>query len=155
MTIKSFRGMMQEDQVDTVPLSTNTGSMGYKITKMQIMPVDTGGAVNTSNEATIQIYSIKSSADTQAGLTHASVDFSDNTLLGVAYFNRDQGVVAVNSKTVIFDNIKFNQDIYLVYKDSQNNTIGFNYYIELEQMRLALDENTVATLKDIRNIASQ
>ena len=30
-----------------------------------------------------------------------------------------------------------------------------NYYIELEQMPLALDENTVATLKDIRNITGQ
>ena len=27
-----------------------------------------------------------------------------------------------------------------------------NYYIELEQMKLDLSENTVATLKDIRNI---
>ena len=30
-----------------------------------------------------------------------------------------------------------------------------NYYIELEQIKLDLNENTVATLKDIRNIASQ
>jgi len=30
-----------------------------------------------------------------------------------------------------------------------------NYYIELEQVKLDLNENTVATLKDIRNIASQ
>jgi hypothetical protein len=29
-----------------------------------------------------------------------------------------------------------------------------NYHIELEQVSLALDENTVATLKDIRNIES-
>ena len=29
-----------------------------------------------------------------------------------------------------------------------------NYYVELEQMKLDLNENTVATLKDIRNIES-
>jgi len=28
-----------------------------------------------------------------------------------------------------------------------------NYYIELEQMKLDLNENTVDTLKDIRNVA--
>jgi hypothetical protein len=154
MPIKSFRGMMQENQVDVIPLSTNTGKVGYRITKMQVMPVDTGGASNTSNEATIQIYSIKNTADAQAALTNANIDFSDNTLLGVAYFTRDQGVVAVNSETIIFDNTKFNQDVFIVYKDSQTNNVGMNYYIEMEASTLSLDENTVATLKDIRNIVS-
>ena len=45
----------------------------------------------------------------------------------------------------------FNQDIYVTHED----TVGSqpcNYYIELEVVKLALDENTVATLKDIRNI---
>ena len=152
MTTKSFRGMMQEDEVDVIPLSTNTGKIGYRITKMQIMPVDVGGAVNTANEATVQIYSIKTSADSQAALTNANIDFSDNTLLGVAYFTRDQGVVAINSETIIFDNTKFNQDVFIVYKDSQTNNVGFNYYIEMETSMLSSDENTVDTLKDIRNI---
>ena len=155
MATKSFRGMMQKDQVDTIPLSTKTGTTGYRITKLQVMPVDIGGNVNTSNETSIQIYSIESSAAAQAALTHQNIDFSNNTLLGVGYFTRDQGVVAVNSETIIFDNTKFNQDVYVVYKDSQTNTIGMNYYIEMEQMPLSLDENTVATLKDIRNIKSQ
>ena len=154
MTIKSFRGMMQEDQVDTVPLSTNTGSIGYKITKMQIMPVDTGGAVNTSNEATIQIYSINSSADTQAGLTHGSVDFSDNTLLGVGVFSSQAAAQTYpEDMTIIFDNMVFNQDIYITAKAEQGTNV--NYYIELEATKLALDENTVATLKDIRNITGR
>jgi hypothetical protein len=155
MPIKSFRGMMKEDQVDIIPLSTRTGGIGYTIKKIQVMPVDVGGANNTSNEATIQIYSVLSSANAQKALTNASIDFSDNTLLGVGYFTRDQGVVAVNSETIIFDNMTFNQDIYVVYKDSQTNNVGMNYYIEMEQIKLDLNENTVATLRDIRNVASQ
>jgi hypothetical protein len=45
----------------------------------------------------------------------------------------------------------FNQDIYISNVDSIGSN-AMNYYIELEQSTLSLDENTVATLKDIRNI---
>ena len=155
MPIKSFRGMMKEDQVETVHLHTNDGSTGYKIKSLRIMPVDTGGATNTANEATVQVFTISKDAITQAALTHASVDFSNQTMIGVAYFLRDQGVVAITSETIIFDNVTFNQDLFLVYKDSQNNTIGMNWHMELEQVKLDLNQNTVATLKDIRNIESQ
>jgi transcriptional regulator of aromatic amino acid metabolism len=152
MPIKSFRGMTQEDAIERVHLHTNDGSTGYKIKALRIMPVDTGGNVNTANEATLQIFTIEEDAVTQAGLAHASVDFSNPTLIGVAYFLRDQGVVAITSETIIFDNVTFNQDIYVVYKDSQTNNVGMNWHIELEQVKLDLNENTVATLKDIRNI---
>ena len=53
---------------------------------------------------------------------------------------------------VIFDNEKFNQDIFVTNVDVVGNSAPINYYIELEQIKLSLDENTVATLKDIRNI---
>jgi hypothetical protein len=155
MPIKSFRGMIQEDQVETVHLHTNDGSTGYKIKSLMVMPVDTGGSVNTANEATLQVYTTNTEAIRQAALTHASVDFSNQTLIGVAYFLRDQGVVAITSETIIFDTLTFNQDIYLVYKDSQTNAVGLNWHIELEQVKLDLNENTVATLKDIRNIEGQ
>ena len=48
----------------------------------------------------------------------------------------------------------FNQDIYLTHLESQGSS-AVNYYLELEQIKLDLNENTVATLKDIRNIKSQ
>ena len=35
MPTKSFRAMMVTDTVDTIPLSTNNGSVGYKIKKLQ------------------------------------------------------------------------------------------------------------------------
>ena len=52
---------------------------------------------------------------------------------------------------VVFDNEIFNQDIYITHTDAHA-TGECNYYIELEQIKLDLNENTVATLKDIRNI---
>jgi hypothetical protein len=151
----TFRERIYEDQVERINLHTNDGLKGYKISKFQIMPVDTGGSGNTSNEATMQLYSVEANAIAQAALTNAVVDFSDPTLIGVAFFLRDQGTVAITSETIIFDNLKFNQDVFVVYKDSQTNNEGMNYHIELEEMKLDLNEQTVATLKNIRNTGSQ
>ena len=60
-------------------------------------------------------------------------------------------LLAQNHEVVIFDNEIFNQDIYITHTDNKN-AESINYYIELEQIKLDLNQNTVATLKDIRNI---
>ena len=52
---------------------------------------------------------------------------------------------------VIFDDDVFNQDIYITHVETVG-TEPCSYYIKLEQVKLSLDENTVATLKDIRNV---
>ena len=53
------------------------------------------------------------------------------------------------SNVIVFDQTVFNQDIYITHKDV---SIGqaVNYYLELEQVKLAKDEAAVATLKDMR-----
>ena len=58
-------------------------------------------------------------------------------------------VVYTFNTAVVFDNVKFNQDIYITHQDE---AVGqsFNYYLELEQVKLDLNEATVATLKDMR-----
>jgi len=129
---------------DTIVLHTNDGSTGYRIVKFQVMPARPGEA---GQEALVQIWKVEqTTTPTSAG----TVDFSDPTLLGAAagIFGVGEGLPA----PIIFDNEIFNQDIYITHTDNRN-AERINYYIELEQMSLALDENTVATLKDIRNTA--
>lgn len=141
MPIKSFRGLIADDATDIVPLHTNTGSKGYRIVKFEIMPSKISVA---HTNAVVQIFTIE---DNVAPST--TIDFSNNTLLAAArYVDR---VNVEMSEATIFDNMTFNQDIYIKYKDADAAT-EINYYIELEQVNLALDENTVATLRDIRNI---
>ena len=53
-------------------------------------------------------------------------------------------------QTIIFDNVKFNQDIFITYYDVSTSNDDMNYHIELEKMKLNSDEATVATLKDMR-----
>jgi len=148
MPIKSFRGQMVPGTVDTIRLATNTGSKGYRITKFQIINKTPHGVDST---LVAKIFTIPQSSAT------ATIDFSDNTLLGCAIYEDQASKTSPPQgyESVIFDNITFNQDIYVTMADTDTNTDPGNYYIELEQIKLDLNENTVATLKDIRNIKSQ
>ena len=144
MPIKSFRGKIKDGGIDTIVLHTNDGSTGYQIKKVQCVPADPG---TTNTEHVFKIFKIPQTTAT------GSIDFSDQTLLASVYLSsRDDRYGGDN--IIVFDNEIFNQDIYLTHDDT-NNAGAVNYYTELEQVKLSLDENTVATLKDIRNIKGQ
>jgi len=144
MTIKTFRGLIAHGAQDIVSLHTNDGAIGYKIVKLQGIDSVPG----TQNvEGIIKIYSVPQTT------IDGNVDFSDQTLLAVHYYTEAGSATAPGMVNVIFDNMIFNQDIYVTYVEGSTNTAG-NYYIELEQIKLDLNENTVATLKDIRNVTA-
>ena len=145
MPIKTFRGKIADGIQDTIVLHTNNGATGYRIKKFQGIGAEPG---TTGMESTLKIYKVKQSAVNNA------VDFSDQTLLGVCYVTDNAGRQLDVSSAVIFDEEVFNQDIYITHEDTLGSE-ACNYYIELEQMKLDLNENTVATLKDIRNIKGQ
>jgi hypothetical protein len=139
--MKSFRGLLADGGIDTIPLHTNNGSTGYKITKLEIMPNTPGAA---SAEFIMQVFTVKPDA------ASATVDFSNQECIGAAYLT-DRSDNTKAPETIVFDSLKFNQDIYVTLVTNESNN-ACNYHIELEQVKLSLDENTVATLKDIRNI---
>ena len=146
MPIKSFRGQIADITTDTIVLHTNNGSTGYRIVKFEIMPAAPG---TVSQETICKIFKIP-----QTSTPTGTIDFSDNTLLAAAYYQDSQSAGDNQATTIIFDNEIFNQDIFITNKDVSGNDPGaaINYHIELEQIKLSLDKNTVATLKDIRNI---
>ena len=139
--IKTFRGLMADDTQDTIVLHTNDGSTGYRIVKFQVMP-----KTDSLIETTMKIYKTS-----QATIT-SDMDFSDNTLLAAAFYAQTASIDA-NKEVVIFDTEIFNQDIYITLK-AHSSAAELNYYIELEQIKLDQSANTVATLKDIRNVAT-
>jgi len=142
--IVSFRGLIADGAQDTIVLHTPDGSTGYRIVKFRLLANDAG---ITAQESTVKIYKVEQTAIT------SPVDFSDNTLLAAGFWS-NHNLSHTNSEDihVIFDNEIFNQDIYVTHVETVATT-AVNYYIELEQMPLDLNENTVATLKDIRNQA--
>jgi len=138
--IVSFRGQVDNGDILQIPLSTRDGSTGYRIAKFQCMLEGFEDA-----EMVIKIYTIKQTT------TSHNVDFNDQTLLAAALISGSASAEAnPEDQTIIFDNMIFNQDLYIT-GDKNSTARAVNWYIELEQMPLALDESTVATLKNIRN----
>jgi len=144
--IVSFRGLIADAAQDIIPLHTRDGSTGYRIKKFQTIS-NQNSAGGASGEHFTLIWSVPQA--TVSGTT-PNIDFSDQTLLAVNWSANNAERAFVQS--IIFDNMTFNQDIYVTHIDAAG-TQSNNYYIELEQMPLDLNENTVATLKDIRNVA--
>ena len=140
--IISYRGLIADGAQRQIALQTNNGLKGYRIVKLNIITENPG---TTAYEHIIKIYKTEQSAVT------ADIDFDDNRLLGVGFTKGDELTYrSAGTTDIVFDNEKFNQDIYVTHVDTKN-ALSCNYYLELEQMDLSLDEQTVATLKDIRN----
>jgi len=139
--IKTFRGLIADGGQDTIVLHTNNGSTGYRIVKFQMTSKDPG---TDTVEGAIKIYKVEQTT------IDGTVDFSDNTLLGVGEYHKNENTAYPLGVNIIFDQEVFNQDIYVTWKDNLTG-VALNYYIELEQFKLDLNESSVATLKDIRN----
>ena len=142
--IKTFRGSLLDDEIDTIHLHTNDGSTGYRITKFELLP----GAIGASDQVAIVKILKVSEAPT------AIINFEDNKLLGAGIFRAGNLLPESATTSIIFDRETFNQDIY-VSLNNLDADVAMNYYIELEQVKLDLGESTVATLKDIRNVKTQ
>tara|TARA_Y100000401_G_scaffold115980_2_gene120733 strand:+ start:338 stop:778 length:441 start_codon:yes stop_codon:yes gene_type:complete len=140
MPIKSFRGQLAHGAVDLISLHTNDGSTGYKIKKLELLQTD----ANENVEATFKVFSVPQTTAT------GTADFSDQTLLAAGMYWSSTAQADVHESIITFDNITFNQDIYLTMYD-YGFAAALNYHIELELVKLDLNENTVATLKDLRN----
>ena len=141
--IKTFRGKMEDDVQDTIVLHTNDGSLGYRIVKFQVLTAAPGTA---NLEHVLKIYKVSQSS------IDGTIDFSDNTLLACAVTQDYTAAYQLGwNQHIIFDQEVFNQDIYITHKEIVGNALACNYYLELEQFKLDKNENTVATLKDIRN----
>jgi len=150
--IKTFRGMLPGVQggsagsVNTIVLHTNNGKTGYKIHNLELIQKSPGAA---NCEGLVIVWK---TTPTAAQITATTIDFSDNTILAVAFYSANTTSQSYpEDMTVIFDKDIVNQDIYLTYIDVSTVNDDMNYYLELEQISLDLNESTVATLQSLRN----
>tara|TARA_Y100000004_G_C8592007_1_gene276872 strand:- start:24 stop:452 length:429 start_codon:yes stop_codon:yes gene_type:complete len=138
--IKSFRGQLKDAQIKKIRLSTNNGLTGYRIVKFKIIE-NSPGVGNSEN--LVQLYA------QDPGTASTTINFDNPLLLAIAFWNTNASTATIN-ETIVFDNVKFNQDIYIAHKDVTGSAETVNYYLELEQVKLDINEATVATLKDMR-----
>jgi hypothetical protein len=140
--IKTFKGKLDDLQIKTIRLGTNNGLTGYKIKKFQVISADTVGSIESANLIAV----FKEDPGTAPG----SVNFNSPLVLAAIDYrqhdNEGYGIVANN---IVFEGEVFNQDIFISNKDN-NTGAAMNYYLELEMIKLDINEATVATLKDMR-----
>ena len=97
-----------------------------------------------NGEHTLKLYRYKQDA------IDITVDFDDPNLMAAATTSNSTGGTTYPPRmTVIFDQGLFNQDIFITHSDNAGSE-NCNYYIELEQVKLDVNEAAVATLKDMR-----
>ena len=142
--IKSFRGLLADGALDTINLHTNDGKTGYRVVKFELILYDPAA---DHSENTISIWSTSAAA---AAATQY-IDFSDNAMLASGYIENGAGNTERQDITIIFDKEIFNQDIYITNSVGDVASTGINYYLELEQISLDMNEATVATLQSIRS----
>ena len=149
--IISYKSQMSDNagagSTERISLGTIKGLIGYKIVKFDTIKSNPG--LGSDLECLMKIYSVQQST------IDGNVELSDQTLLAVNYNKMGNVVTDNDDRTIIIDNVKVNQDIFITYTDVSGNQNACNYYIELEQMKLDLNEQTVATLKDIRNVGAE
>ena len=142
----SFRGLLGDGAQVKISLESIKGLKGYRIVKFEIMPEN---PATTDFEHIVQIWK------TEQDAVSAAINFSNNRLLAAAFTEGNNSSNYIGQPLIaIFDNEKFNQDIYITHSDAKG-SLNCNYYFELEQSDLSIDEQTVATLKDIRNTGTQ
>jgi hypothetical protein len=138
--MKTFRGLLEDEGIQTIRLSTNDGKTGYKIHKFQLMFSDAA----TSTKSVVQLYTVPQTTALD------TINFDNPTLLGVGLLSgKADQTQYPEDMIVVFDSTVFNQDIYITHVEVAG-VASVNYYLELEQVKLAKDEAAVATLKDMR-----
>ena len=144
--IKTFRGLLADGEHQVIRLSRNNGLMGYKIIKFEGFFEKPGTA---GQESLLKILTVEPSSVPDAA---ATVDFNNTTLMAVWYAAQHTSPAYSNPiQNVIFDRNVVNQDIFISHTDQPAGSgESCNYYLELEEVKLDLNEATVATLKDMR-----
>jgi len=88
--IKTFRGLIADGGQDTIVLHTNNGSVGYRVVKFQVVTYE---PMNVTSKSVVKIYSIE-----QTLPATATIDFNDNTLLGMGLFSCDVNAYLYSGK---------------------------------------------------------
>ena len=142
--IKTYKGMLPIGEQEKIPLSTNDGLQGYRISKFQVMP----SAYDVNVKLVGKIF-----LKDQTGNITATINFNDTNILAAAYYEDTSGSSGSgNPNTIVFDKETFNQDIFVYITDAGGGTSPANFYVELEQFSLDINTSTYHTLKNIRSI---
>ena len=144
MSEKTFRIQVDDEGTGIVPIRRVDGSIGYQIKSMQVIPRD---PTDNNTEYIVKVFS------TTGNAVSDTVDFDDTSLIAVAYYSNSSTAGSGPLDVLIFDDVIFNQDIQITASGDSTAT-PMNVIIKVKEMQLSIVENTLTTLRNIRDIAA-
>lgn len=139
--MKAFKGKLTSDDnalnQDTIHLSGGEIHEGYRIHKLELIATSESADISPI----VKVYTTKQSS------VDATIDFTEDGLIGAAMYRQDSGNQYPSTQVIIFDKDVFNQDIYITCKDNETSGGSVNYYLELEQINMTRGEEAVVNFK--------
>ena len=146
--IVTYKGQIPDGLQTKIHLSTADGLTGYRINKFQIMGRRPG---QDSYELIAKMFTTD-----QTGSITGNVDLNDTDLLAVVFHSSPANAINyAQNEHIIFDKELINQDVFITASDVSGSANATNYYLELEQFKINLNESTVTTLRNLRSNQQQ
>jgi len=123
----SFRGQVPNEAERKIRIQGSVGAIAWRITKFEII---NGAPGASAAEGIVKIY-----RESQSSID-ALVNFEDDELLAVAYWEDNDSVTYNHGVQIIFDNALFVRNIYVTNRELTGAT-AMNYYIELEEVKVS------------------
>jgi len=125
--VHSFRGLLEDTGQRKIRIQGSVGAIAWRITKFQVI-TNTPGTV--AAESTVKIY--REQQDTVTG----TIDFTEDELLGIAYWGSGLTRDDPENMEVIFDNALFVRNIWVTHENHEGSA-SCNYYFELEEVKVS------------------
>ena len=127
--MKTFKGKLTSDNnvtnQDRIYLSGGDAKTCYRIHDLKLIATSESADISP----VVKIYQDQQSA------VNETIDFEEEGLIAAAIYRQDSGNNYPPQQTIVFDNVVFNQDIFITYKDNETSAASVNYLIILEEIK--------------------
>ena len=124
-----FRGLLAHGEQVKIRIQGPVGDRAWRIVKFSGIPKS---PMTLDQEPVCKVYREEQSS------VDGTVNLSDNELLAVVAqkWQADVAVSSTDGAVVIIDNALFSRDIWVSHQDMAGGDRDFNYYIELEEVKV-------------------
>lgn len=135
---------MSHQEVTYIPLAALDGTLGYRITKLELMPKNFGSSTDELR-STVKLFTNKQTSASR------EINFDDGRLVAAAVIGMDTNVELYPlNMSATFDAVPFNQDLYVTHHNDHGDEKEVNVYFEIEQFELSSLEASTLCLKNMR-----
>ena len=146
--VHSFRGLLADSEHHKIRIQGSVGAIAWRIIKFQTI----SNAPKSADH--VGITKLWREEPTSAAITAATIDFNNAELLGCSLWREGNALTEVQTVTIIFDNALFVRNLWVSTVDADG-SIGMNYYIELEEVKVSqvgMAQLAVASARSVRKV---